>query len=141
VAWEILPMLEGDPAARSRRPKVVREIMNPRLRVGFVAYLGVLAPATYVGYRWAKSRNRPECLFRLPTLIAYEWYCRKEAGFHNYKTIDQWKRENPGAIEAIQAAQAKQGGASLPRSGGGGMQYEINSRFRSETRSDTRAWA
>lgn len=124
---------------------------------GLFVYFGLLAAAAYLGYRWARRRNLSMARVRLaalagflivflpvawdtvPTLVTYEWYCRKEAGFHNYKTIDQWKRENPGAIEAIQAAQARQGGASPPRAGAG-MQYEINSRFRRETRSETRAW-
>jgi hypothetical protein len=37
----------------------------------------------------------------IPTLIAHKYYCEKEAGFWVYKTVDQWKAENPGVMETL----------------------------------------
>jgi hypothetical protein len=35
----------------------------------------------------------------IPTIMAHNYYCEKEAGFWVYKTVEQWKAENPGVIE------------------------------------------
>lgn len=37
----------------------------------------------------------------IPTLATHKYYCEKEAGFWVYKTLDQWKAENPGVMEAL----------------------------------------
>lgn len=37
----------------------------------------------------------------IPTLIVHKYYCEKEAGFWVYKTLDQWKAENPGVAETL----------------------------------------
>lgn len=37
----------------------------------------------------------------LPTIVAHKYYCEKEAGFWVYKTLDQWKAENPGVMESL----------------------------------------
>lgn len=37
----------------------------------------------------------------IPTLVAHKYYCEKEAGFWVYKTLDQWKAENPGVAETL----------------------------------------
>ena len=37
----------------------------------------------------------------LPTVYAHKYYCEKEAGFWVYKTLDQWKAENPGVMEGL----------------------------------------
>lgn len=39
----------------------------------------------------------------LPTVVAHKYYCEKEAGFWVYKTLDQWKAENPGMMETLVA--------------------------------------
>lgn len=39
----------------------------------------------------------------VPTVIAHKYYCEKEAGFWVYKTLDQWKAENPGVAETLVA--------------------------------------
>lgn len=39
----------------------------------------------------------------IPTVVAHKYYCEKEAGFWVYKTLDQWKAENPGGIETLVA--------------------------------------
>lgn len=39
----------------------------------------------------------------IPTVVAHKYYCEKEAGFWVYKTLDQWKAENPGVVEGLVA--------------------------------------
>jgi hypothetical protein len=39
----------------------------------------------------------------MPTVVAHKYYCEKEAGFWVYKTLDQWKAENPGGMETLVA--------------------------------------
>lgn len=39
----------------------------------------------------------------IPTVVAHKYYCEKEAGFWIYKTVDQWKDENPGVMETLVA--------------------------------------
>ena len=35
----------------------------------------------------------------LPTVAMHRYYCEKEAGFWVYKSLEQWKEENPGVME------------------------------------------
>jgi hypothetical protein len=37
----------------------------------------------------------------LPTVAAHQYYCATESGFWVYKTLDQWKKENPGEMERL----------------------------------------
>lgn len=37
----------------------------------------------------------------IPTMVAHQYYCSTEAGFWVYKTVDQWKKENPGVMETL----------------------------------------
>ena len=37
----------------------------------------------------------------IPTVVAHKYYCEKEAGFWVYKTVEQWKAENPGVAEVL----------------------------------------
>ncbi len=37
----------------------------------------------------------------IPTVIAHKYYCEKEAGFWVYKTVEQWKAENPEVAEML----------------------------------------
>jgi hypothetical protein len=37
----------------------------------------------------------------IPTILVQKYYCKKEAGFWVYKTIDQWKAENPVVAETL----------------------------------------
>lgn len=39
----------------------------------------------------------------IPTIVAHKYYCEKDAGFWVYKTLDQWKAENPGIVETLVA--------------------------------------
>ncbi len=38
-----------------------------------------------------------------PTKWAHQYYCEKEAGFWVYKTLEQWKAENPGVVGTLVA--------------------------------------
>jgi len=37
----------------------------------------------------------------IPTVAVHQYYCAKDSGFWIYKTLDQWKAENPGVMEAL----------------------------------------
>jgi len=37
----------------------------------------------------------------LPTVLAYKYYCKTEAGFTVNKTLEQWKAENPGVAKTL----------------------------------------
>lgn len=84
-------------------------------------YLAFLVWATWRGWRWAETRGwkgherwlGAACGFLivylpvfwdwLPTVVAHKYYCEKEAGFWVYKTVEQWKAENPGVMEVLVA--------------------------------------
>ena len=110
-------------------------------------YLVLLVWATRAAYRWAKikglSKSRcwvaaaggfmavylPVFWDHLPTLVSYQYSCTVDAGFWEYKTIEQWKKENPGIAETLVAVE----GLS-PATRQGDMQnytdsYPLNQRF------------
>ena len=37
----------------------------------------------------------------LPTVAVHQYYCAEDSGFWVYKTLDQWKAENPGVMEGL----------------------------------------
>ena len=37
----------------------------------------------------------------IPTVAVHQYYCATESGFWVYKTVDQWKAENPGVMETL----------------------------------------
>ena len=39
----------------------------------------------------------------IPTVATQQFYCAKDSGFWVYKTLDQWKAENPGVMEILVA--------------------------------------
>lgn len=39
----------------------------------------------------------------IPTVAVHQSYCATEAGFKVYKTLEQWRKENPGVIETLVA--------------------------------------
>ena len=39
----------------------------------------------------------------IPTVVTHQFYCAKDSGFWVYKTLDQWKAENPGVMETLVA--------------------------------------
>jgi hypothetical protein len=87
-------------------------------------YLVVLVIVTRAAYRWAKNKglSKVKCSLaaaggflvvympvfwdHVPTLIAHQYFCAKDSGFWVYKTLDQWKVENPGVAETLIANQS-----------------------------------
>lgn len=64
----------------------------------------------------------------IPTVVAHQYYCATEAGFWEYKTVEQWKKENPGVAETLVANK------NAPSRREGDMQnytdtYFLNQRF------------
>lgn len=66
--------------------------------------------------KWAKNRNKSVNLWRtlvgigmlsivfwdvIPVYGLYSYQCATEGGFTVYKTIDEWKKENPGIAETL----------------------------------------
>jgi len=39
----------------------------------------------------------------IPTVLVHKHYCETESGFWIYKSLDQWKKENPGVAETLVA--------------------------------------
>ncbi|MDZ4200891.1 MAG: hypothetical protein U1C96_01945 [Gallionella sp.] len=37
----------------------------------------------------------------IPTVAVHQFYCAKDSGFWVYKTLEQWKVENPGVMETL----------------------------------------
>jgi len=68
----------------------------------------------------------------LPTVVMHRYYCSTEAGFWIYKTVDQWKQENPGVMETLSNQDTSTGGQfpSWPREFVNGKKLaSINQRF------------
>jgi hypothetical protein len=121
------------------------------MMLGYVVILGLV---TYFFYRWAR-RRAPQSALRwlapltaflvlflpvfgdaVPTLLTHRLYCEREAGFTLGKTIDDWLRENPGAVETSRSS----GPAPQVHVAGTDMAYQLNNRARWEIRAETRPW-
>ena len=86
-----------------------------------VIYLVVLIAVTCLAYSAAKKRgySKAKCWMaaaggflvvylpvfwdHVPTVVTHQYYCATEAGFWEYKTVEQWKKENPGVAETLVA--------------------------------------
>jgi hypothetical protein len=68
-------------------------------------------------YRWAKFTFFALLVYMVwdiyPTHLALDYYCKKEAGFWVYKTLDQWKAENPGVMEKLVSYNKNPGGFNV----------------------------
>ena len=88
--------------------------------LAFLAIFGVYLLLSVALTKWAagvaKRRGIAGWKFGLPmallmySLVFWDWlpmegmfkyYCATEAGFTVYKTLDQWKQENPGVAETL----------------------------------------
>jgi len=68
----------------------------------------------------------------LPTVAMHRYYCSTEAGFWVYKTLDQWKVENPGVLETLPAPSLAGSPVKYEQFDGGHGQtdtYLLNERF------------
>jgi len=112
-----------------------------------ILYLWLLVWATKRGWRWGVEKKGwtgkkrylgaafgflivylPVFWDWLPTVAVHQYYCAKDSGFWVYKSLDQWKVENPGVMETLVANK----GAPSKRQGD--MKnytdtYFLNSRF------------
>lgn len=87
-----------------------------------VLYLWLLVWATKRGWRWGIEKQGwtggkrwrgaaigfllvylPVFWDFIPTVAVHQFYCAKDSGFWVYKTLDQWKAENPGVMEGLVA--------------------------------------
>ncbi|MDD4977861.1 MAG: hypothetical protein PHI29_04450 [Gallionella sp.] len=85
-------------------------------------YLALLVWATKRGWRWGIEKKGwtgkkrwlgaaigflivylPVFWDWIPTVAVHQYYCAKESGFWVYKTLDQWKAENPRDMEGLVA--------------------------------------
>lgn len=84
--------------------------------LAFLIYLVIAIGVVVLVVRWAKKRNRKSWLWGglaafvmynivfwdwIPTVVAHKYYCSTQAGFWVYKTLDQWKAENPGLAKTL----------------------------------------
>lgn len=69
----------------------------------------------------------------LPTWIAYEYYSR-QAGLTVFKTLEQWKVENPGVAEGLEAYRdyTRDRRGDVVRLPNGRLRYPLNARFASD---------
>ncbi len=83
--------------------------------IGFIVYIWLI----WLPIRWAKKRGFSwrkqlyigiagffvvSAVFFGKNLISYaafKYYCKNEAGLTIYKTLEQWKKENPGVWETL----------------------------------------
>jgi hypothetical protein len=86
-------------------------------------YFLILILGTYFAYRFFKNRSRKLAIYSgttvflaiflpvfwdwIPTIIAHDYYC-KQAGFTEFKSVEQWKKENPGVWETLRTYDANE---------------------------------
>ncbi len=108
-------------------------------------YFVLLIVATRLGWRFAEKKGwkkrwlgavlgflivyLPVLGDWIPTVLAHKYYCATEAGFWEYKTLDQWKAENPGVFETLH--NIKKSYPNQKFNGGRGFiqTYPMNNRF------------
>jgi hypothetical protein len=109
----------------------------------FVAFAVVISVAVVFAARTGRSKWRwamggfllvylPIFWDWIPTVAMHQYYCATEAGFWVYKTLDQWKAENPGVAEALVAnegAPFKSGRFDDEHGYGEKRTYFLNDRF------------
>lgn len=68
--------------SQRKKGRAGRKAWLPAVLVGLVMYLLVF---------WD----------HIPTIVAHNYYCDKYAGLTVYKTLEEWKEENPGVVETL----------------------------------------
>ena len=109
--------------------------------VAGLIYLGVSIIVVLLAVRYARKRGVAGwklgipaglvmylLLFwdHVPTIMAHEYYCDRQAGFLLYKPLEVWKKENPDAGTSISSA-------AIPKSikTDNKIVHHLNSRFKS----------
>lgn len=70
----------------------------------------------------------------VPTVVAKQYYCRTQGGFYLYKTLDQWKQENPGVAKTLTWKLIPDKTDSIYDPVTGTQTYLLNERFLREIR-------
>ena len=97
-----------------------------------VLYLSLLVWATRRGWRWGIEKKgwtgkkrwlgaaigflivyMPVFWDFIPTVATHQFYCAKDSGFWVYKTLEQWKAENPGVMEGLVSYNRNPGGFNV----------------------------
>ena len=107
----------------------------------FLLYLAVSVGLVMAAAFAAKKRNIARWKFALPvglvmyllvfwdhipTVVTHKYYCDKYAGLTVYKTVEQWKAENPGVAETLVA---NEGWDKHPEYINEERVYKLNERF------------
>jgi hypothetical protein len=106
---------------------------------GLIIYLIISLLAIWLGISVAKEQGKPGwkgglfmatvmymILFwdQIPFHVAHKYYCSTEGGFTLNKTLDEWKKENPGIAETLAPA-----GNVESEKVGAKERYPLNQRF------------
>ena len=82
----------------------------------FVAYFFVARTVVRFTTKWASNNNKSVRLWRITAIIGmlsivfwdlipiygiHTYQCASNSGFSVYKTLDEWKQENPGVVETL----------------------------------------
>ena len=70
--------------------RVLRAAPQKKLVAGVLATLVVTLPVTTMFWEYVQTKR------------TFERYCREEAKVTIFKTVEQWKKENPGVAETLQ---------------------------------------
>ena len=88
----------------------------------FGLYLLISISAIYFSVRWARRSGKSPWLWGglaaflmynlvfwdwIPTVVAHKYYCAKQAGLTVYKTLDEWRNENPGVEKILTKTEDK----------------------------------
>ena len=110
-----------------------------------VVYLLVSIWVVYLAVKSARQRGRSGWKWGLaaglvmymlvfwdwiPTVVAHKYYCARYGGFTQYKSIDEWKRENPGSSDGLTA---HIGWESDPVISDGKITYSVNQKISLES--------
>ena len=86
-----------------------------------------------VAFSWAVAAvvalSLPITWDAIPTWMAFEYYSNKEAGNKVFKTLEQWKEENPGVAETLVPYGFKDKRGELKNLGNNKFRYPVNDRF------------
>ncbi|MEO8384985.1 MAG: hypothetical protein ABI583_07080 [Betaproteobacteria bacterium] len=117
-----------------------------------MVYLAIVIAAPKVAMRTARATNATPLMVKLagiggfllvtlplfwdwvPTVMAHSAYCKKDAGVFVYKTVEQWKNENPGVAEGLTESDAK----TIPIENG--RRHLLNQRIAWDIRDIKQSW-
>lgn len=86
-----------------------------------------------VAFGWAMTAvvvlSLPITWDAIPTWIAFEYYANKDAGIKVFKTLEQWKAENPGVAETLQPYGLRDKRADFKKLSANKSRNPLNDRF------------